>query len=128
MSSQLNLRQTETSRNLNNNHEESFVELVCFGSKEVEKNITLGKDLHITNLSILTKQKLSSLLDPIDSMGRDWCMLAVRLGMTDKLPKLDTGKLAFPRYLFFHDTHSRKRFTVTTGECVGSIHIAQSIG
>src|SRR5699024_7989785 len=37
----------------------------------------------------LTKQKLCALLDPPESIGRDWCMFGILLGMTDKLPKLD---------------------------------------
>ena len=34
---------------------------------------------------------LCQLLDPVDPMGRDWCLLAVRLEMADKVPKLDAG-------------------------------------
>ena len=34
---------------------------------------------------------LCQLLDPADPMGRDWCLLAVQLEMTDKVPKLDGG-------------------------------------
>ena len=51
---------------------------------------TLVHELHSSNLSVLTKQQLCSLLDPPESIGRDWCMLGILLGMTDKLPKLDT--------------------------------------
>ena len=32
---------------------------------------------------------LCQLLDPADPMGRDWCLLAVQLEMSDKVPKLD---------------------------------------
>ncbi|CAM1295422.1 DAPK1 (predicted) [Pycnogonum litorale] len=91
LASQLSLNNVDQSRNINNNHDEPLLDLVCFGSKNVEEGLTLGRDLHISSLSVLTKQKLSALLDPTDSMGRDWCMLAVRLGMTEKLPRLDTG-------------------------------------
>jgi death-associated protein kinase len=36
---------------------------------------------------------LCQLLDPPDPMGRDWCLLAVRLEMADKVPKLDGNDL-----------------------------------
>ena len=52
---------------------------------------TLVANLHSSNLSHLTKQRLCSVLDPPEAMGRDWCMLGILLGMTDKLPKLDPG-------------------------------------
>ncbi|KAG1714864.1 Death-associated protein kinase 1 [Nymphon striatum] len=91
LSSQLQLKDDESQRNLNNNCEESLLELICFNSKHIKKNLTLGYDLHVSHLNDLAKQRLSAILDPTDAMGRDWCMLAVRLGMTDKLPRLDTG-------------------------------------
>ena len=47
--------------------------------------------MHISAISTLTRQMLCQLLDPTDPMGRDWCLLAVRLEMVDKVPKLETG-------------------------------------
>ena len=52
---------------------------------------TLVSNLHSSNLSLLTKQRLCETLDPPEPFGRDWCMLGILLGMTDKLPKLDPG-------------------------------------
>lgn len=77
--------------------EERIGEILCFGICDLaEINVnsgepTLANELHSSNLSILTKQKLCSLLDPPESIGRDWCMFGILLGMTDKLPKLDPG-------------------------------------
>ena len=48
-----------------------------------------GPELHISAISTLTRQMLCQLLDPADPMGRDWCLLAVQLEMSDKVPKLD---------------------------------------
>ena len=48
-----------------------------------------GTDLHISAISTLTRQMLCQLLDPPDPMGRDWCLLAIRLEMSEKVPKLD---------------------------------------
>ena len=52
---------------------------------------TLVPSLHSSNLSLLTKQRLCAVLDPPEPFGRDWCMLGILLGMTDKLPKVDPG-------------------------------------
>lgn len=46
-------------------------------------------DLDISHLTIHTQRLLSLLLDPPDPMGRDWCLLAVTLGLSDFLPALD---------------------------------------
>ncbi|GBN38940.1 Death-associated protein kinase dapk-1 [Araneus ventricosus] len=53
--------------------------------------VVLVSDLHASQLPLLSCQCLCAILDTPDSMGRDWCMLGVLLGMTDKLPKLDPG-------------------------------------
>ena len=77
--------------------EERIGDILCFGICDLtEINVTSGEptlanELHSSNLSLLTKQKLCSLLDPPESIGRDWCMFGILLGMTDKLPKLDPG-------------------------------------
>ena len=49
-----------------------------------------GTDLHISAISTLTRQILCQLLDPVDPLGKDWCLLAVKLGLVEKLPKLET--------------------------------------
>ncbi len=51
--------------------------------------MTLGIDLHASSLSTLTRQGLCQLLDPQDPMGRDWCLLAVKMGLADKVPRLE---------------------------------------
>lgn len=58
---------------------------------QVSLNPTLVPNLHINNIPLPMKQKLCNLLDPPDSMGKDWCLLGIKLGLTDKLPKLDPG-------------------------------------
>ncbi len=68
---------------------EAFTDLVCFGSDEIAEFLTLGPDLHISHLSIHTRRLIASKLDPPDPMGRDWCLLAVSLGLQDTLPRLD---------------------------------------
>ena len=48
--------------------------------------------LHISSISTLTRQSLCALLDTEDQLGRDWCLLAVRMGLIDKVPKLEGAK------------------------------------
>lgn len=70
---------------------ECIAEVVFLGSPDVMDNVTLGVDLHISTLSIHARRVLSAMLDPPDPMGRDWCLLAVTLGLTNALPSLDSG-------------------------------------
>ncbi len=68
---------------------ENFADLVTFGSDEIKEGLTLGVDLHVSHLTLHTRRHVSALLDPPDPMGRDWCLLAVSLGLQDTLPSLD---------------------------------------
>ena len=51
-----------------------------------------GTLLHISSISTLTRQSLCALLDPEDALGRDWCLLAVRMGLIEKVPKLEGAR------------------------------------
>lgn len=53
--------------------------------------VVLGPQLHAAILPLPVHQRLCALLDPPEPIGRDWCMLAVLLGLTDMLPHLDPG-------------------------------------
>ncbi|XP_013389888.1 death-associated protein kinase 1 isoform X2 [Lingula anatina] len=75
-----------------NGTKERFFDVLCLHSEEVEASLTLGIDLHVSALSLHTRRHLSSLLDIHDHMGRDWCLLAVNMGMTDALPRLDSSQ------------------------------------
>ncbi|KAK2175663.1 hypothetical protein NP493_714g01011 [Ridgeia piscesae] len=72
---------------------EDFFDLICFGCDNVQSLLTLGVDLHVSYLSIHARCKLSALLDPTDPMGRDWCLLAVSLGLTEDIPQFDHNKV-----------------------------------
>ncbi|XP_063956306.1 death-associated protein kinase 1-like isoform X1 [Lytechinus pictus] len=86
----LQLKTERTVENLISNQEEDFVDIFCFGSEPVESNLIAGVDLHILEIPSLTRRQISMLLDPPDPMGKDWCLLAVGLGLTEKIPMLDT--------------------------------------
>ncbi|PRD35495.1 UNVERIFIED_CONTAM: dapk-1 [Trichonephila clavipes] len=77
--------------------EEQLADVICLGSTDVVGSnnntggVVLGPQLHASNLPLPVHQKLCALLDPPEAIGRDWCMLAVLLGLTDMLPHLDPG-------------------------------------
>lgn len=74
-----------------NNKQESLAELLCFGCDQVASSLVAGPRVHVSSMSTVTRQSLCTLLDPAHAMGRDWCMLAVQMGLSDKVPKLDVG-------------------------------------
>lgn len=49
----------------------------------------LGGDLSISELGAACQQALARLMDPPDPLGRDWCLLAVKLGFAHKIVFLD---------------------------------------
>ena len=52
-----------------------------------------GFTVNIGGISTLTRQTLCALLDRQDPMGRDWCLLALKMGLVEKMPKLDKQSL-----------------------------------
>uniref|UniRef100_A0A914VG62 Death domain-containing protein n=1 Tax=Plectus sambesii TaxID=2011161 RepID=A0A914VG62_9BILA len=82
-------RESITVKN-NREGEELFTDVVCFGSREVAAVLTLGIDLSVAQLQLPARCELAALLDPSDSMGRDWSILAVKLNLADQLPEVDS--------------------------------------
>lgn len=56
---------------------------------QIASMLKSGADSHINTISTLTRQNLCRLLDREDPFGRDWCLLAIKMGLADKLPKMD---------------------------------------
>lgn len=48
---------------------------------ELATDIQWGCALKVFNLPMPTKLKLGRMLDPPDPHGKDWCLLAVKLGI-----------------------------------------------
>nr|XP_020021637.1 death-associated protein kinase 1 isoform X2 [Castor canadensis] len=72
-------------------YKESFSSITCFGCHDVYTQASLGMDIHASDLNLLTRRKLSRLLDPPDPMGKDWCLLAMNLGLPELVAKYNSG-------------------------------------
>uniref|UniRef100_A0A8C3FFW0 Death-associated protein kinase 1 n=1 Tax=Chrysemys picta bellii TaxID=8478 RepID=A0A8C3FFW0_CHRPI len=84
--------QKETSlTNTMGGYKESFSSILCFGCLDIYSQGGLGMDIHASDLNLLTRRKLSRLLDPPDPMGKDWCLLAMNLGLPDLVAKYNTN-------------------------------------
>ena len=66
-----------------------FVDLVCCGSEQIERNLIYGVEMAVNQLNEYTRHMLCAFLDKTDPMGRDWSIFAFLLGLQDHLPKLD---------------------------------------
>jgi hypothetical protein len=72
---------------------ESLVDVVAFGSAELYAALSpVGPDLHVSHLPIYARCRLAAMLDPAHPLGRDWCLLAVVLGLSDAVPQVDSSQ------------------------------------
>lgn len=71
---------------------EQICDLVGFGSTEIFSQLVSGTRLHIAHLTLEARRGLSQVVDPPDATGRDWCLLAVSLGLAGELPKLEEAE------------------------------------
>uniref|UniRef100_A0A8D3E3K1 non-specific serine/threonine protein kinase n=1 Tax=Scophthalmus maximus TaxID=52904 RepID=A0A8D3E3K1_SCOMX len=84
--------QRETSlTNTMGGYRESFSSILTFGCAEVYQQGVLGPNIHISDVSLLARRKLCRMLDPPDALGKDWCLLAMNLGLTDLVAKHSNG-------------------------------------
>ena len=72
-----------------NGFTEKLVDLLCGGCGEMLLAARSAPLAHVKLLDVKTRQELSRLLDPVDPLGRDWCLLALSLGLVDELPLID---------------------------------------
>lgn len=88
LSAQLNKQSVLT---CSDGKKEKVNEVLFMGSSEVRSAVCLGVDLPISYMPVYTRQMLCAILDPQDPLGRDWCLLAVTLGLETCLPSLDAS-------------------------------------
>jgi len=61
---------------------------ICLGSADVS-DFMFGCDLPISLLPVNTRRSLATMMDVPDPLGNDWCLLALRLGLSDRIPFID---------------------------------------
>lgn len=69
--------------------EESILDLICCGCSDLLIAAKSAPYTPLRDLSQRTRAGLCRLLDPPDPLGRDWCLLALQLGMTEEVPAID---------------------------------------
>lgn len=77
-------------------YRESFVSIVALGCTQVYKHGSLGRDVPVAELSHLARRKLCRLLDPPDALGKDWCLLAMNVGLSELAAKYSGGTNGTP--------------------------------
>ncbi|XP_035246721.1 death-associated protein kinase 1-like isoform X2 [Anguilla anguilla] len=77
-------------------YRESFSSVLSFGYTQVYQQASLGADIHASDISPLARRKLCRLLDPPDAMGKDWCLLAMNLGLTELVARFSTPNINGP--------------------------------
>ncbi|XP_073696330.1 death-associated protein kinase 1 [Garra rufa] len=77
-------------------YRESFVSIVALGCIQVYKQGSLGGEVPVAEVSHLARRKLCRLLDPPDALGKDWCLLAMNLGLSELAAKYSSGTNGTP--------------------------------
>ncbi|KAI4871427.1 hypothetical protein NFI96_013053 [Prochilodus magdalenae] len=77
-------------------YRESFSSIVALGFTHVYKRGSLGGDVPVAEVSHLARRKLCRMLDPPDALGKDWCLLAMNLGLSELAAKYSTGTNGTP--------------------------------
>lgn len=72
-----------------NGQQESIWEIVGFGLSLTDSTIP-GSRLPVKQIKNSVQRRLAQMLDPPESHGRDWCLLAVRLGLGDRVAQIDS--------------------------------------
>ncbi|KAG7203548.1 hypothetical protein KM043_013598 [Ampulex compressa] len=78
-----------TLKNPLNNRQETVWEIVACGLPVME-NCLPGSRQPVKYIKPAVQRRLAQMLDPPDPHGRDWCLLAVRLGLGDRVAQLDS--------------------------------------
>ncbi|XP_020291158.1 death-associated protein kinase 1-like isoform X2 [Pseudomyrmex gracilis] len=78
-----------TLKNPLNERQETVWEIVGCGLPLME-NYVLGPKQPVKYIKPAVQRRLAQMLDPPDHHGRDWCLLAVRLGLGDRVAQLDS--------------------------------------
>ncbi|KAI6655588.1 Death-associated protein kinase 1-like isoform X2 [Oopsacas minuta] len=68
---------------------ERLVDLICCGSEDLSSLAHSAPLQHIRQLTRRARWHLCRMLDHQDRFGRDWCLLALLLGLADEIPNVE---------------------------------------
>lgn len=68
---------------------EDIAELLCCGHQEMVIAARSAPYTSIRDIYQQTRVELCRMLDPPDRFGRDWCLLALQLGLQEEVPAID---------------------------------------
>ena len=76
-------------RHLESGLEEHILDLVCCGCENFLIAAKSAPYALLRDVPLQAKVQLCRMLDPPESFGRDWCLLALQLGLTEEVPAID---------------------------------------
>jgi hypothetical protein len=68
---------------------ETVLEVVCCGCEELLMATRSAPYTLVSDFPIFTRRELCRQLDPLHSLGRDWCLLSLQLLCTEQVPAID---------------------------------------
>ncbi|XP_075903367.1 death-associated protein kinase 1 isoform X2 [Nelusetta ayraudi] len=69
-------------------YRESFASVLTLGCAEACQRGALGGQVHVADVPPLARRRLCRMLDPQDALGKDWCLLAMNLGLSELVARL----------------------------------------
>lgn len=99
---------------------ECILDLIAFGSDQVENMLSCTDSLPLTELNTMCRQELSRLIDPVHPLGRDWALFALNVGLDSKVQLFDNGP-ASP-FLALIDTWTTVQPAPTIGTLVDQLN------
>ena len=69
--------------------EESIVDVVCCGCEDLLITARSAPYTQWKDVSLQSRVRVCRMLDPAHPFGRDWCLLALQLGLTEEVPAID---------------------------------------
>ena len=70
---------------------EDIAKLLCCGHQGMVASALSAPFTSVRCIPLQTRVELCRMLDPPDPLGRDWCLLALQLGLQEEVPVIDTA-------------------------------------
>lgn len=69
--------------------EESIEDVICCGCEELLITARSAPYTRWKDVSLLSRARVCRMLDPAHPFGKDWCLLALQLGLTEEVASID---------------------------------------